>query len=293
VLNAGTGAIISKIATGVGDTTTPSGLAKISAWNDAPSSNRATYVYGGDLLGNVWRFDINDPSTAAIGTGSALDFAVLDDPLGNPQPITTSPVLGKISGYRVIFIGTGQYLGTPDLSTTQVQSEYAIKDDNATATLTNPGGSPRNSNTLVQQTLTTANGVRTASNNPVDFTTGRGWYVDFPDSGERVNIDGKLVQGTLLIATIVPSNTVCAPGGYGWLNYFNYQTGSSVDTSGIVSSSYSNTIVGINVLYINGTPIVEAVTSNDPTPTVNSNVLIKGTASGFTGQRVLWRELNP
>jgi type IV pilus assembly protein PilY1 len=293
VLNAGTGAIISKIATGAGDTTTPSGLSKISAWNDVPSSNRATYVYGGDLLGNVWRFDINSTATAAIGTGDVLDFATLDDPSGNPQPITTSPVLGKISGYRVIFIGTGQYLGTPDLSTSQVQSEYAIKDDNATATLVNPGGSPRNSSTLVQQTLTTANGVRTATNYPVDFTTGRGWYIDFPDSGERVNIDGKLVQGTLLVATIVPSNTVCAPGGYGWLNYFNYETGSSVDTSGVVSSSYSNTIVGINVLYINGTPIIEAVTSNDPTPTVNNNVLIKGNASGFTGQRVLWRELNP
>ena len=285
VLNANTGKIISKIGTGVGSTTTPSGLAKISAWNDVPSSNRATYVYGGDLQGNLWRFDINSVSV--------MDFAVLDDPSGNPQPITTSPVLGKISGYRVIFVGTGQYLGAPDLSTTQVESEYAIKDDNATTTLVNPGGSPRNSTTLVQQTLTTANGVRTASNNPVDFTTGRGWYVDFPDSGERVNIDGKLVQGTLLVPTIVPSNTVCAPGGYGWLNYFNYQTGSSVDTSGIVSSSYSNTIVGVNVLYINGSPIVEAVTSNDPTPTVNSNVLIKGTASGFTGQRVLWRELNP
>jgi len=293
VLNAGTGAIISKIATGAGSTTAPSGLAKIAAWNDAPSSNRATYVYGGDLLGNVWRFDINSTATAAIGNGGVLDFATLADPSGNPQPVTTAPVLGKISGYRVVFIGTGQYLGTPDLSNSQVQSEYAIKDDNATATLVDPAGSPRNSTTLVQQTLTAANGVRTASNNPVDFTTGRGWYVDFPDSGERVNIDGKLVQGTLLIATIVPSNTVCAPGGYGWLNYFNYLTGSSVDTSGVVSSSYSNTIVGINVLYINGTPIIEAVTSNDPTPTVNTNVLIKGSASGFTGQRVLWRELNP
>jgi type IV pilus assembly protein PilY1 len=293
VLNAGTGAIISKIGTGVGSTTTPSGLAKISAWNDAPSSNRATYVYGGDLLGNVWRFDINSSASATIGTGAVLDFATLDDPSGNPQPITTSPVLGKISGYRVIFIGTGKYLGTPDLSDTQVQSEYAIKDDNATATLVNPGGSPRNSLKLVQQTITSGNGVRSVSSNPVDFTTGRGWYVDFPDSGERVNIDGRLVQGTLLVATIVPSNTVCAPGGYGWLNFFNYQTGSSVDTSGVVSVSYNNTIVGINVLYINGVPVVETVTSNDPTPTVNSNVLIKGTASGFTGKRVLWRELNP
>ena len=260
----------------------------------SPSSNRATYVYGGDLLGNVWRFDINSTATAAIGTGDVLKFATLDDPSGNPQPITTTPVLGKISGHSASYSSAPDSIwSTPDLSNTQVQTEYAIKDDNATTTLVNPGGSPRNSSTLVQQTLTAANGVRTASNNPVDFTTGRGWYIDFPDSGERVNIDGKLVQGTLLVATIVPSNTVCAPGGYGWLNYFNYLTGSSVDTSGIVSSSYSNTIVGINVLYINGTPIIEAVTSNDPTPTVNTNVLIKGTASGFTGQRVLWRELNP
>ena len=293
MLNAGTGAIISKIGTGAGSATTPSGLAKISAWNDAPSSNRATYVYGGDLLGNLWRFDINSSAAAAIGTGAVMDFATLADPSGIPQPITTSPVLGKISGYRVIFIGTGQYLGTSDLSDTQVQSEYAIKDDNATATLVNPGGSPRNSLTLVQQTLTAGNGIRTASNNPVDFTTGRGWYVDFPDSGERVNIDGKLVQGTLLVPTIVPSNTVCAPGGYSWLNFFNYQTGSSIDASNIVSASYNNTIVGINVVYINGSPVIEVVTSNDPTPTVNPDVLIKGNASGFTGKRVLWRELNP
>ena len=94
-----------------------------------------------------------------------------------------------------------------------------------------PAGSPRNSTTLVQQTLTaTGNSIRTATNNPVDLTTARGWYIDLPDSGERANIDFQLVQGTLLVATIVPSNTVCSPGGYGWLNYFNYKTGGSVDT---------------------------------------------------------------
>ena len=286
VLNAATGAIISKIGTGVGSTTTPGGLAKISAWNDSPASNRASFVYGGDLQGNLWRFDINAASTPFL-------LATLDDPSGNPQPITTSPVLGKIQGMRVIFVGTGQYLQTADLSNTQVQTEYAIKDNNATVTLNDPAGSPRNSSTLVQQTLTAGNGVRTSSNNAVDWTTSNGWYVDFPDSGERANINGSLIQGTLLVATIVPSNTVCAPGGYGWLNYFDYTSGGSIDTTGVVSASYNNTIVGINVVYINGTPVIEAVTSNDPTPTVNPNVLIKGNASGFNGQRVLWRELNP
>jgi len=286
VLNAGTGTVISKIGTGVGDTTTPSGLNKISAWNDTPASNRATYVYGGDLLGNVWRFDINS-------AGSPLLFAELLDPSGNPQPITTPPVLGKIGGKRIIFIGTGKYLETSDLSDTQQQSLYAIKDDNAVATLSNPGGSPRNSTTLVQQTLTEGSGDRTSSNNPVDFSTGRGWYVDFPDSGERSNIESRLVQGTLLVATIVPSNSACSPGGYGWLNFFDYLSGSGIDSSGIVSVRYDNSIVGINVLYIDGKPVIETVTSNNPTPTVNDDVLIKGSASGFTGKRVLWRELNP
>ena len=286
VLNAATGAVISKIGTGVGSTTTPSGLAKISAWNDAPSSNRTTYVYAGDLLGNVWRFDIN--------AATAFKFATLMDPSGNPQPVTTAPVLGKISGKRIIYIGTGKYLETADLSTTQVQSEYAIKDDNATATLPNPAGSPRSSVTLVQQTLTAVgNGTRTASNNPVDFSTGLGWYIDFPDSGERSNIESRLVQGVLLVATIVPSNSVCSPGGYGWLNFLNYQTGGPIDTSGIASNWYSNSIVGMNVLYINGVPVVETVTSNNPTPTVDPNVPIPPKKTGFIGQRVLWRELNP
>jgi type IV pilus assembly protein PilY1 len=286
VLNAQTGAIISKIGTGAGDTTTPSGLAQIAAWNDTPSSNRATYVYGGDLLGNVWRFDIGS-------AGTPLKLASLMDPSGNPQPVTTSPVLGDISGYRVIFIGTGQYLQTSDLSNTQVQSEYAIKDDNATATLVNPGGSPRNSTTLVQQTLTAGNGVRTASNNPVDWTNVRGWYIDWPDTGERVNISGRLVAGTLLVATIVPSNSVCSPGGYGYLNFFDYQTGSSVDTSGIVSASYNNTIVGINVLYINGEPVVSTVDSGGGTGIPGGNLFGGSNAGGFTGTRALWRQLNP
>ncbi len=287
VLNAGTGVVINKIGTGagVGSTAIPSGLAKIAAWNDTPGSNRATFVYGGDLLGNVWRFDIDTGGTPFL-------LANLRDPSGNPQPITTVPVLGKIADKRVVFIGTGKYLETSDLSNTQVQTEYAIKDDDATVTLTNPAGSPRNSTTLVQQTITdNGDGTRTVSSNPVDFTTGLGWYVDFPDSGERSNIESRLVQGTLLVATIVPSNTVCSPGGYGWLNFFDYTSGSSIDTGGIVSVRYGNTIVGFNVLFINGQPVTEVSTSGGDN-TTDTNVQFKGSSAGFAGKRVLWRELN-
>ena len=259
-----------------------------------------SYVYGGDLQGNVWRFDINSTAAATVGTGAAMKLASLyaDGTTANaagtsPQPIMTTPILGNIVGKRVVFIGTGKYLETADLSTSQKQTQYAIKDDDATATLVNPR------TTLVNQTLTNnpdGTATRLSSGNTVDFFAGRGWYVDFPDTGERVNIDAKLVQGTLLVPTIVPSNTICSPGGYGWLNFFDYKTGGSVTpTPGIplASVKYDSTIVGINVLYVQGSPIVEVVTSTNPTPKKDPDVAFKATAVGFTGKRVIWRELIP
>lgn len=309
VLNAATGAIISKISTGVGSAATPSGLAKITAWNDEPSGNKAGYVYGGDLLGNVWRFDINSTVAAAVGTGDVMKFATLfSDTAGTqPQPITTAPVLGQVSGKRVIFVGTGKYLEPSDLTTTQKQSLYAIKDDNAATTLVNPR-THTTAPKVVQQTITPdpAAGIREGSTNAVNLLVDRGWYLDFPDGGsggagaERVNIESRLVLGTLIVPTIVPSSTVCSPGGYGWLNFFNYETGwptrddtptGSVNVN--VSVAYNSTIVGVNVIYIQGAPVVEVVTSNNPTPTIEPNVVFPPTASGFSGKRVIWRELIP
>jgi type IV pilus assembly protein PilY1 len=301
VLNAGTGAILSKIATGAGTAAAPSGLAKISGYNAEASGNRASYVYGGDLLGNLWRFDINSATSAAIGTGSALKLASLfsDSAASSPQPIMTTPVLGSILGKRVVFIGTGKYLEVPDLSTTQKQTQYAIKDDDATTTLANPRttlvqqfliANPDGTATRLSATSASASGTGV---NPVDFSSGRGWFVDLPDSRERVNIDAKLVLGTLLVPSIVPSATECSPGGSGWLNFFDYRTGGSVTTSGIASGKYDSPIVGVNVLFIDGNPVVEVVTSTEPTPKIDPTVDFKATAGGFSGKRMLWRELIP
>lgn len=282
VLNAVTGAQTAKIPTGVGDATTPSGLARIVSYvDDAEKNNTATYTYGGDLLGNLWRFDIN----AAASSTNPLLFATLKDALGNAQPITTRPELGKINNKRVVFVGTGKYLETTDLTDTQQQTLYAIKDDNATTTLVNPR------TTLVEQTLTTVGATRTATNNAVDFTTGLGWFVNFPDSGERQNVAGQLVLGTLLIPTTVPSNTVCSPGGYSWLNYFNYKTGGGVIASGTVSSKTNAPIVGVNVYYINKSPVVSVVTADHPTPELIPSIPFSTAAGGFQGKRVIWREL--
>jgi len=104
------------------------------------------------------------------------------------------------------------------------------------------------------------------------------------------------VQGTLLVPTIVPSNTVCAPGGFGWLNFLDYKTGGSITPlpgTPLASEKYDATIVGVNVLYIDGSPIVEVVTSTNPTPKKDPDTAFNAQSPVFTGKRVIWRELIP
>jgi type IV pilus assembly protein PilY1 len=327
VLNADTGSLLStngggKIPTTAGSQGSPSGFAKFSAYNDISSNNQAGYVYGGDLEGNVWRFDIN----AAVSTGAnpnPLQFSTLfSDTAGTlPQPITVAPTLGKLNNKdvadkRVIFVGTGKYLEKStlyhnDLADTQTQSLYAIMDDDATTPFTNPRSvtqatpapNPPVAGKMVKQTIsfgTTQTSSRTiVAPKPVNFSRDRGWYVDFPESGERTNIDFKLVQGTLIVPTIVPTSTACSQGGHGWLNYLNYETGGPVvtnplDPNHVVSQYYGSPIVGTNVIYIHGAPIVEVVTSEEPTPTIPVETIpFRVAPGGFSNQRETWRELIP
>lgn len=291
VLNAFNGALISKIGTGAGSPSAPSGLGKIAAFaNDAFKNNFATYAYAGDLDGSLWRFDIN---------GNVVKFATLRDPSGVPQPITTAPQLGLINKKRVIFVGTGKYLEQEDLISTQVQSVYAIKDDDAGAEITSLRGGG-----LVMQTLSVDGDFRTSTSESVDFGTGFGWMVDFP-AGERVNVDPLLLNGVLLMPTTVPNSTSCLGGGYGWFNYFNYKTGGSpIIAGGVVSEKLNTPAVGFNIVYDQDRkPIVSVVESNDPTPhhLKNKDVAANSDATretvyekyddGTYGRRSIWREL--
>jgi type IV pilus assembly protein PilY1 len=293
VLNAGTGAIISKISTGVGSTSTPSGLAKITGLNTEKNGNTLGYVYGGDLLGNVWRFDINSSIAATIGTGKAVKFSTLysDSAGANPQPITTAPMLAKISGDVVVYIGTGKYLEVSDLSNTQLQSLYAIKDDDTGVTFSNP----RTSNLMVQQTITNSTDLNNldtrvvSSPAPVDFYTKRGWFIDFPDTGERVNIDGILDAGVVIVPTTIPTSTACTPGGYSYNNYFDYTSGAAVGGT-IASTRYDALIVGLSRFFIDGKLVNQVVTSDGKIQN-EKNLNTPTSAGNYTGKRMLWREL--
>ncbi|NKI72659.1 PQQ-binding-like beta-propeller repeat protein [Collimonas pratensis] len=255
VLNAQTGAIISgnTTVTPAGSATTPSGLAKISAWVNYPLvDNTSLRAYGGDLLGNVWRFDING------GTAPQL-LVTLMDASSNTQAVTVAPELGNINGNAVVYVGTGRYLGVSDQSSTSQQSFYAIKDPLTTVAgkaiyTTNP---QTNGSNFIAQTLTattcpsnapasacaTGQNVITSSNNAVSFATNNGWYINFPGSGERDNTDPSLALGSVIFNTNVPSTTACTAGGTSYVYFLNYLTGGALSAAGnVVGVSQGNVL---------------------------------------------------
>ena len=129
VLDANTGAQLLKIDTFTSGTTpagtasAPSGLAKINAFVDSELENRALRFYGGDLLGNLWRFDIDN---LVAPNQQALRLAQLRLADGTAQSITVKPALADVSynniTYPVVYATTGRYLGSTDLSNTTTQS---------------------------------------------------------------------------------------------------------------------------------------------------------------------------
>lgn len=306
VLNAATGVLIgTAISTGVGDTTTPSGLARIRAYtNNAMVDNTALRVYGGDLLGNVWRFDINGDIGAA-GKDAQRLVTLYGDTSGTvPQPITAKPEVGDCNGKKMVFVGTGRYLGQTDIDVVPgQQSFYGIKDNLDTTTYTNPQTSASG---FIQQTLTNTTcpvgasssictigqSVRTSSNKTVNLASDKGWYLNFPDPGERDNTDPTLGLATLGFNTNVPTTSSCEIGGYSYRYFLNYCTGApvgSVGTSSVVSVKLGNALATRPVFVrLPSNAIVELTRLSDGT-TLTSDVPI-GPGIAPT-RRVSWREL--
>lgn len=230
VLDAASGLLLNKIATGAGSTGTPSGLAQINAWIDSTIDNKASRFYGGDLLGNVWRFDIDD-QIPPVGNEAFLLATVANS--SGAQPITTRPELSDIrSGtirIPVVTVATGKYLGLSDLADTSVQSIYSFKDEMTATSL----GNLRSNSAMVQQTLeqNTNGTARSISQQPVDWLLKAGWYIDLTiagitASGERVTIDPDQQFGILNIVSNIPDSHPCIASGGSWIYALDYLTGS-------------------------------------------------------------------
>ncbi|HRX88774.1 MAG TPA: PilC/PilY family type IV pilus protein [Steroidobacteraceae bacterium] len=256
VVDLETGALIRKIDTLAGSAATPNGLAT-PAMVDINGDSVVDYAYAGDLLGNMWKFDLQDANPAnwdvAYTAGPAkLPIFVARNALAQRQPITVRPEVTRGPqgrGMMVVF-GTGKYLEPTDefLAGAQVQSFYGILDRN-TGTVAGDVFPIPGRTVLTQQTITAEGtvsiplappatgskdyGYRTTSAN--DILATRGWYIDLisPVAGfqaERQVTDPIIRNGRVIFTTLIPDPNPCAYGGTSWLMEIDGQTGKRLET---------------------------------------------------------------
>lgn len=185
VLRASDGTLLRTLNTtgaDIGTTANPSGLGQISGYVKDDANQLLEQIYGGDLNGKLWRWDVSDPDPTAWQAKTVL-LANLTDPSGVAQPVTTAPEIeiDVNNGIdRFVLIGTGRLLDASDLTTPspeQIQTAYAIRD--GTLDTPNTAGlpiAPRSSMALASGVA----GVATAAPN--------GWYDDLP-LGQRIVVD--------------------------------------------------------------------------------------------------------
>ena len=168
-------------------------------------------AFAGDLLGRMWKFNLNTPGTAAQLLFSA----------GASKPITIKPdvALHPNGGYLVYF-GTGSLLsGADGQDRANQQTVYAIWDYPGRSSTITDGTvtvSGVTHNILLSQTLTidtyteaadTTNKrrVRLATGNTPNWSYNRGWKVDLSSgTGERVINDVTVRASRLQFVTDSP-----------------------------------------------------------------------------------------
>ncbi len=225
VLDIDTGDVIREIAVG------PAGQSNgLSAPTGVLGLDGRTlaYVYAGDMLGNVWKFDLTNASPASW-VGTDLFTATAG---GVAQPISGALTLAihPVTNQRWVFFGTGRYMTQGDVSSMAVQSMYGFVDDGTTIAR-GMGGN------LTQRMVEVASGtvggypVRGFQSNAPLPTGSKGWYIDLPASGERIVQDAQVVSTFLITASIVPSGDACESGGYGFINALDAFTGTSAGGS--------------------------------------------------------------
>lgn len=209
-------------------------------------------VYAGDLLGNLWAFDMckwdttnSVCQTSGYGLANASPIMKATNAAGVAQPITVKPVVSRdpaSTGFDdlIVVFGTGQYLTTKDIDMTltqQVQSMYGVRDYDA---LTNGRSlwamDPRNNSfkfiqqTITQKTCTTTGCggklVRMITTPEKSMgSTNRGWLIDLPVNGERVVVNPKIRNNNVFFNTLIPETEICTAGGDGWIMSVNLGNG--------------------------------------------------------------------
>jgi type IV pilus assembly protein PilY1 len=208
VVDVSNGALIKEIAV---DTSGNNGLSSVKLRVNAQSV--VQYAYGGDLKGQMWKFDFTGQtaSTWKVGLGGS---PLLTASGGANQPITAQPVVGNNpNGGKMVYFGTGKMLEAADKTTTATQAFYAVWDNDGTS------ANYRESD-LVAQAITSSAQFFTTTQNDVNYAAKKGFYLPLIynnfATGERIIYAAVLAFGRVQFTTaIVDTTDPCSSSGSG------------------------------------------------------------------------------
>ncbi|MDZ7803058.1 pilus assembly protein [Thiohalophilus sp.] len=247
-----TGNLIKYFDTDAGDTNNPNGMATPLVI-DLDNDRIADRIYAGDLLGNMWRFDIDNSNTNQWGSAfkqgnTPKPLFTAEGPSSEVQPITSKPQAKNHDGGGImVYFGTGKYFEVGDnvvpSSNVPVNSFYGVLDEDAEvarANLLEQEIFYEDSNESFNNPQTNTNhewGVRMITGR--EMTTQSGWYMDlvspppnsFGAQGERIVASPLLWAGRIIITSIIPNDDPCGWGGSTWLMELDPNSGSRLDYS--------------------------------------------------------------
>jgi type IV pilus assembly protein PilY1 len=220
--------------------TARNGIAYVAS-ADLDGDHVTDYVYAGDALGNVWRFDLtsSDPSVWAASSAPLFKTAA-------GQPITTRVTVSSVQGIGpsgqsgvVVGFGTGQQFPQTQTSSSSyapaAQALYGVWDWNMNAWNAKGGASAQYASLTAPQTVDTTtlqtqsitatapgsgsiSGYRTLSTNKVCWkgsssckggasaNTQFGWTLPLPTTGnEQVIYNPTTAYGMFLVNTTIPA----------------------------------------------------------------------------------------
>lgn len=213
VIDVATGALIRSLTVGSGTAgSSPGGLSAPTAI-DVNSDGKTDFVYAGDVDGNLWKFDLRNPTPASwVAPAAALYTATM--------PIVGAPdVAGHPLGGFMVYFGTGRLFTSAHAADATAQNyAYGIWD-----------GAPSTNTLLLDQTLSAAQfgtqNVRVSSAKQVDWKKHRGWRTAL-QAGEHIVTTGFVRDGRYQLTSVNPTivNPVM-PNGANWLLEFDYLNG--------------------------------------------------------------------
>ena len=294
IVNPRTGALIKKLGTGVGSASSQAGMAHVQAVLLDVADGTADTVYAGDLLGNLWRFDVStagwDDSTPS--PANPVKLAELTDSLGNPLPVTARPLVVVQPGTnrRYVTVGTGRLLAESDISSSQAQRFFAILDGRG-ARFNRAADLPSGISFPIQRSnlkpLTDLSKKIT-----LDLKTQIGWYVDLGTLGSgpgwRVISDSTSFYGIVSFAAMAPSSSnACEPSGAGRVYAIDLGSGQSqLDGNASYAATEAGVVTDLRFYSVGGVPrlLVGTDTGRTSSPGVKT-----GAAPGV--RRLNWREV--